>query len=72
MMMYNNVPLEALRDDHIMDLGVRQTWPWVGFIHGGGLASAGSEIFAYELGWVGFSCLQKLIIFFHYHNYPTA
>jgi len=39
------------------------------FIHGLGLV--GSEIFAYEMGWVEFSC-QKLIIFFHYHNYPTA
>ena len=37
-----------------------QTWPWVRFIHG--LGWVGSEIFAYEMGWVGFSC-QKLIIF---------
>jgi len=28
-----------------------------------GLGWVGSEIFAYEMGWVGFSC-QKLIIFF--------
>ena len=31
--------------------------PWVG------LDWVGSEIVAYEMGWVGFSC-QKLIIFF--------
>ena len=30
--------------------GSDQAWPWVGFIHG--LGWVGSEIFAYEMGWV--------------------
>jgi len=41
-------------------------WHKVSGRHGHGLGSSmawvGSEIFAYEMGWVGFSC-QKLIIF---------
>jgi len=35
------------------DASCLQTWPWVGIIHG--LGWVGSEILAYEMGWVGLS-----------------
>jgi len=33
------------------------TWPCVGFIHA--LGWVGSEIFAYEMGWVGFGLVAR-------------
>ena len=55
----------TLKDDNILlkrrasepDMAMGSVHPWVG------LGWVGAGIFAYEMGWVGFSC-QKLIILF--------
>jgi len=46
----NKNRLMNVKDYHIQIISSTQTWPWVRFIHG--LGWVGSEIFAYEMGWV--------------------